>query len=106
VASQPYSQLLFATVLAPGGPTTIYTVPEGKVAVLKAVTLIPFGATGQLNLVDTDSGAYIWIAYATPGAYVPQKEWHRHVLPAGASVQMTAITCTWSMVGNGYELSA
>lgn len=97
-----YSTRFALGAAAASGPTLLYTVPTGKVAVIRSTRVICAVATGSFELVLNSVAAYFVGAGMT--ALTNAADEGRHVLNEGDTIELTVLSGTVAYVISGYLL--
>lgn len=100
-----YSHRFAAGDRSSGGSSTVYTVPDGFVAVLRDIAVTPTTGSGTTALINL-SGVAIMFGRTLTGQYVTAHEEGRWVLNAGDAIEVQSVTGEFQYVLSGYLLSA
>jgi hypothetical protein len=100
-----YSTQFALVSVTTGGPYTVYTVPTGKVAVVRSVTMGTYVA-GAAHLEVAIDGAYPICSFDVAVTFTGEPVNMRHVLNAGDTIQVVNVTGDWVGVISGYLLDA
>jgi hypothetical protein len=104
VASAVYSTLFLSTAGLTSG-TVSYTVPSGRLAILRDVDVVSLSAGAAFCIVFGPAGQRLWIA--TPVAATPAGwfGWRgRQIYGAGSTIQIEGGGVSWDVMASGYLL--
>lgn len=98
-----YSTLFFRGHVASGATDAAFTVPAGKVAVVRELVGTPYGAAAALNL-EMAGPLYLWTLSGGATAYVMAIQSGRLVFKAGDAFLVHAYNADWDVAVSGYLL--
>jgi len=107
MSSPVYSVKLADNAGVVGGPVTLFTVPAGRVYILRDVDVAqPAGIASALVLITGGTGAWVYyVASAVSPFYAPWRG--RQVFVAGDTLKAIVIgSTTWTVLASGYDLEA
>ena len=99
-----YSARLAERSAFTGGPTAVYTVPSGTLAVVRSISMSQDAGALSVGLVLRTGGA-ILAGVQAAALYVCQPIDLRSVLNGGEQLSFQVIAGTWSISVSGYELT-
>lgn len=106
MARSVYSTRFSLSSVAVPGPSTLYTVPAGHIAVLKDVDYYQTAGAASFLFIGEGTAALFPIALSTP-AGVNSAQWRgRMVFQAGETIAQKNGGGTFSITLNGYLLTS
>lgn len=104
--TQPYSTTFFMQFAFSSGSANVYTVPAGKVAILRDVDGI-LASTGLAYLLLGEATFGMFYTALAGSVVNDRVEWRgRQVYVAGEAIRLGASGGTWHCRGGGYLLDA
>lgn len=99
-----YSARLAEMAAFTGGPTTVYTVPSGLLAVVRSISIGQDAGALSVGLVLRNGGTVL-AGIQAAALYVCQPIDLRYVLYEGEELSFQVLAGTWGISVSGYELT-